>query len=482
MLVLDEPTSSLDADEVAELFRVIRTLKESGVAILFVSHFLDQVYEISDRLTVLRNGRLVGEYRTDELLRIELVQKMIGKEMAVLDEIERPAPETADADDELTPFVAGDRASAARASIEPIDLTIYEGEVVGLAGLLGSGRTELARILSGVDRPDTGTLTVRGTPTRFRIPARRPASSGSPTPRRTAGPRGSSAISPSATTSCWRCRPTAAGSAGSRGGARTSWPPSYIEALQHPTRRTRTPWSATCPAATSRRCCWPAGWRTAPRLLILDEPTRGIDIGAKAEIQKLVADLADNGMSVLFISAELEEVLRLSHRVVVLRDRRKVADLDNDDLTRRPISCAVIADGSAHAPDGGLTRLMQRSSRSRLFWPVVLLLVLFVVNLVAFPGFFPIDDQGRPSVRQPDRHPAQRRADPDRRDRDDSGHRHPGHRPVGRRGLRDRRCSGLLDHPRLARPGIGRRRSSSPSRGLAAVALVLGLWNGSWSP
>ena len=154
VLVLDEPTSSLDADEVEELFRVIRSLKESGVAILFVSHFLDQVYEISDRLTVLRNGRLVGDYRTDELLRIELVHKMIGKEIAVLDQIERRTHSAdADEDDAVRP---GDRAGP-QGSIEPIDLNVYEGEVVGLAGLLGSGRTELGRILSGVDRSDTGT-------------------------------------------------------------------------------------------------------------------------------------------------------------------------------------------------------------------------------------------------------------------------------------------------------------------------------------
>ena len=168
VLVLDEPTSSLDADEVEELFRVIRSLKESGVAILFVSHFLDQVYEISDRLTVLRNGRLVGDYRTDELLRIELVHKMIGKEMAVLDQIERRT-QSADADEELTPYVQA-VGLGRKGSIEPIDLTIYEGEVVGLAGLLGSGRTELGRMLSGVDRSDTGTLAVHGRARRFRSP------------------------------------------------------------------------------------------------------------------------------------------------------------------------------------------------------------------------------------------------------------------------------------------------------------------------
>ena len=201
VLVLDEPTSSLDADEVEELFRVIRTLKESGVAILFVSHFLDQVYEISDRLTVLRNGRLVGDYRTDELLRIELVHKMIGKEMAVLEQIERRT-QTADADDELKPSVQA-VGLGRKGSIEPIDLTVYEGEVVGLAGLLGSGRTELGRLLSGVDLSDTGTLTVHGRTRRFR--SLRAAPRCSWRPARPAAAVGSGATSRDRTAARARC-------------------------------------------------------------------------------------------------------------------------------------------------------------------------------------------------------------------------------------------------------------------------------------
>jgi galactofuranose transport system ATP-binding protein len=342
VLVLDEPTSSLDADEVEELFRVIRSLKESGVAILFVSHFLDQVYEISDRLTVLRNGRLVGNYRTDELLRIELVHKMIGKEMAVLEQIERRT-QAASADDELTPCLQA-VGLGRKGSIEPVDLTVYEGQVVGLAGLLGSGRTELGRILSGVDRADVGTLTVQGRTRRFRSPraALKQRVAYSSENRRAEGIVGDLTIRDNIVLALQSDRGWLRRIPKRRRDELTA---SYIEALNirpdNPDALVRN-----LSGGNQQKVLLARWLATAPRLLILDEPTRGIDVGAKAEIQKLVADLADNGMSVLFISAELEEVLRLSHRVAVLRDRRKVADLDNDDLSVSDV-LAVIADGAA---------------------------------------------------------------------------------------------------------------------------------------
>ena len=342
VLVLDEPTSSLDADEVEELFRVIRSLKESGVAILFVSHFLDQVYEISDRLTVLRNGRLVGNYRTDELLRIELVHKMIGKEMAVLDQIEKRTHATS-IDEELVPSVQA-VGLGRKGSIEPVDLTIYEGEVVGLAGLLGSGRTELGRILSGVDRADSGTLTVRGKQRRFRTPrsALKQRVAYSSENRRAEGIIGDLTIRDNIVLALQSDRGWFRRIPKRR---QDELAASYIEALNirpnNPDALVRN-----LSGGNQQKVLLARWLATAPRLLILDEPTRGIDVGAKAEIQKLVADLADNGMSVLFISAELEEVLRLSHRVAVLRDRRLVADLENDDLSVSDI-LAVIADGSA---------------------------------------------------------------------------------------------------------------------------------------
>lgn len=343
VLVLDEPTSSLDADEVAELFRVIRSLKDRGVAILFVSHFLDQVYEISDRITVLRNGQLVGEYLTDELLRIDLVQAMIGKEITALEDLESRVHSS----DNLDPMPSDDAFLAARAitrkgAIEPIDLAVGAGEVVGLAGLLGSGRTEIARLIGGVDRLDGGRMTVAGRSWRPRNP-RQAIAQGiiySSENRRTEGIVDEFTVREN----------IALALQADRGWFRPisrkrldELAASYIEALN-----IKTPSADALVRDLSggnQQKVLLARWlAVAPRLLILDEPTRGIDVGAKAEIQKLVYSLAENGMSVLFISAELEEVLRLSHRIVVLRDRKKVADLVNEDLELEHL-LALIAEG-----------------------------------------------------------------------------------------------------------------------------------------
>jgi simple sugar transport system ATP-binding protein len=346
VLVLDEPTSSLDADEVAELFRVIRTLKEDGVAILFVSHFLDQIYEITDRLTVLRNGQLVGEYLTEELLRIDLVQKMIGKELATLDDLEkRVSTRTTNEDDDaaLSAFVVADGLGK-RGSVDPVDLTIGEGEVVGLAGLLGSGRTELARLLGGIDRSDAGSLRIGGKPSKLRTPrqaiSKRIAYSSEN--RRAEGIIGDLTVRDNIVLALQADRGWFRPIPKKRQEELTA---SYIQTLN--VRPANPDALVRNLSGGNQQKVLLARWLAiAPRLLILDEPTRGIDIGAKAEIQKLVYSLAENGMSVVFISAEIEEVLRLSHRIAVMRDRRLVADIENDGLTVDEL-LALIADGSA---------------------------------------------------------------------------------------------------------------------------------------
>jgi len=348
VLILDEPTSSLDAEEVAELFRVIRSLKDSGVAVLFVSHFLDQVYEISDRITVLRNGQLVGEYLTDELLRIDLVQAMIGRDIAGLDDLRQPtlADEIDDDPDVAVVPLVEARGITRRGVVEPIDLTIGEGEVVGLAGLLGSGRTEIARIIGGVDRPDGGRLRVSGRAVRFRSPrqAIRDGIAYSSENRRADGIVETFSVRENIVLALqadrgW-FRPISRRRA-------EELAVSYIEALNIKTPSIEA--AVRDLSGGNQQKVLLARWlAVAPRLLILDEPTRGIDVGAKAEIQKLVYSLAVNGMSVLFISAELEEVLRLSNRILVLRDRRKVADLPNVDLGLAQL-LALIADGSVES-------------------------------------------------------------------------------------------------------------------------------------
>nr|WP_221775891.1 sugar ABC transporter ATP-binding protein [Pseudonocardia petroleophila] len=342
VLVLDEPTSSLDADEVRELFRVVRGLRDAGVAVLFVSHFLDQVYEIADRATILRNGRLVGEYLLAELPRVQMVAKMIGRELAVLDDIEQ----TAAASTVPTARPVLEATGLGRTgAIAPADLTVREGEVVGLAGLLGSGRTELTRLLFGADRADSGTVAVDGTPVVLRTPL---------------------AAIDAGIALCSEDR-KGEGIIGD-----LTVRDNLLLALQ-----ARRGWARPVPRATADELVtrWMgaldirpadpdalirnlsggnqqkvllARWLiTEPRLLLLDEPTRGIDIGAKAQIQKLVAELAADGMAVLFVSAELEEVLRLSDRVAVLRDRHKVAELSRDDADIDRVM-DLIARGGTH--------------------------------------------------------------------------------------------------------------------------------------
>ncbi|HQY98581.1 MAG TPA: sugar ABC transporter ATP-binding protein [Propionicimonas sp.] len=349
VLILDEPTSSLDVEEVAELFRVIRTLKESGVAILFVSHFLDQVYEISDRLTVLRNGQLVGEYLTHELLRIDLVQAMIGKELTTLTDLEsRIHSSERGAAAVIEPYVSA-VGIGRKGAINPVDIEIGAGEVVGLAGLLGSGRTEVARLIGGVDRPDAGQLLIDGKPVKLRTPrqAIRRRIAYSSENRRAEGivdelsVRDNIILALQADRGWFRPVPRK---------RQDELAASYIEALNIKTPNADA--AVRNLSGGNQQKVLLARWLAiAPRLLILDEPTRGIDVGAKAEIQKLVYSLSENGMSVLFISAELEEVLRLSNRIVVLRDRHKVADLDNLDLGVDDL-LSVIAEGATdEVPD-----------------------------------------------------------------------------------------------------------------------------------
>ncbi|MFI7043905.1 sugar ABC transporter ATP-binding protein [Streptosporangium sandarakinum] len=339
VLILDEPTSSLDKDEVAQLFRVMRRLKEQGIAILFVSHFLDQIYEIADRMTILRNGRLVGEYLTSELSQVDLVAKMIGRELADLERLEDRPPAR-----EGAPLVEADGLGRSRA-IEPFTLTIREGEVVGLAGLLGSGRTEVARLLFGADHAGTGSLRIGGETVGLRTPraAIRHRLAFCSENRREEGlvpdltVRENIVLALQAARGWTRPIPRR---------RQDELVAKYVSALnirpadpEQPVRNL---------SGGNQQKVLLARWLILePRLLILDEPTRGIDIGAKAEIQRLVAELSGGGMAVLFISAELEEVLRLSHRVGVLRDRRLVAEIDNDERLTTGALMETIASGAA---------------------------------------------------------------------------------------------------------------------------------------
>ncbi|WBB95605.1 sugar ABC transporter ATP-binding protein [Solwaraspora sp. WMMA2080] len=326
VLILDEPTSSLDASEVEQLFAVIRQLKDSGVAILFVSHFLDQVYEIADRMTVLRNGRLIGEWPVAQLSQLELVAKMIGKDLSVLEQLDgesKPDLATLEGGQPVLEATGLGRSGA----IAPFDLTIHAGEVVGFAGLLGSGRTEAARLLFGADRAERGRLSIAGRPTALRGPRTGMANGIAfcSENRRAEGVVEDLTVRENLVLAMQAARGWARPIPRRRQDELVA---RYIAALQIRPADPELP-IRNLSGGNQQKVLLARWLITEPKLLIVDEPTRGIDVGAKAEIQRLVVELAGGGMAVLFISAELEEVLRLSHKIAVLRDRQMIDQLAN---------------------------------------------------------------------------------------------------------------------------------------------------------
>jgi simple sugar transport system ATP-binding protein len=323
VLILDEPTSSLDRGEVERLFAVIRDLRDAGAAVLFVSHFLDQVYAISDRITVLRNGTLVGEYLAEELPREDLVSRMIGHKLQDLEAISAAA--TREIDRSETPVLRATSVGR-RGVLEPTDLDVYEGEIVGIAGLLGSGRTELVRLLYGADRADSGTIEVNGSPAKMTSP-RHAIEHGvaySSEDRRADGILSELTVAENIVLGIQARK----GIRRIRRAKQESVVSEYMAALD-----IRPPIPSMLAGNLSggnQQKVLIARWlATAPELLILDEPTRGIDVGTKADLQAKVSELSEKGLSVIFISAELEEVLRLAQRIVVMRDRKSVGELDS---------------------------------------------------------------------------------------------------------------------------------------------------------
>ena len=346
VLILDEPTSSLDADEVARLFDVVRALRDRGVAILFVSHFLDQVYEISDRMTVLRNGTLVGEYRTADLDRVELVQKMIGRALAVLEELEEAPKRSVAERADTQPFVQA-IGLGRKGTIEPFDLDVYAGEVVGLAGLLGSGRTELARLLYGADHADTGEIRVEGVADEDAHPAHRPGARhrvllGEPQDRghrrRPDGAREHRARPPG--------RPRLAAphlAAEVRRGRRTAT--SRRSASAPPTPR-RSP--ATCPAATSRRCCSRAGSPPPRSSCCSTSPRAGSTSAPRPRSRSSSPTWPRRAWPSCSSPPSSTRSCACRHRIAVLRDRRKVAEITNsDDVTTDDVVHLIASGGQS---------------------------------------------------------------------------------------------------------------------------------------
>jgi galactofuranose transport system ATP-binding protein len=333
VLILDEPTASLDRNEVERLFEVIAGLKSSGLAVVFITHFLDQVFAIADRVTILRNGRLVTTKSLADLDRTEVVRLMLGKDIAFSGStaLEADAPRGA----ELLAF----RGYGRKKSVAPFDLTIHKGEVIGVAGLLGSGRTEMARIMFGADAADQGTLSIAGKPQTVGRPVDAIAHGFGfcPEDRKAEGIFGDLSVRENIVIALqgklgwFRAlnRDEQLEIAGKFGEAMDI----RAASLDMPVK--------LLSGGNQQKVILSRWLATDPAFLILDEPTRGIDVGAHAEIVRTINRLRDDGLALVVISSELDEVVAYSSRIVVMRDRELVAELHGENINPGTIVAAI---------------------------------------------------------------------------------------------------------------------------------------------
>ena len=321
---------------------MMRSLRDQGVGIIFVTHFLEQVYAVCDGITVLRNGTLVGEYTVEELPRVKLVAAMMGKDF---DDLASIKPEgTRDFSNEPLEIDAKGLSHAGK--IKPFDLEIHKGEVVGLTGLLGSGRSELARAIYGADRAQTGTLKVNGKEAKIKNPidAMNLGMGLLPDDRKAEGIIGDLSVRENiilamqAKLGMFKKIPMS---------KQIEIADKYIDMLQIKTASRET-LIKRLSGGNQQKVILARWLATNPDFLILDEPTRGIDIGTKTEIQKLVIKLAQEGKSLIFISSEIEEMLRTCNRMAVLRDGAKVGEISGEEMTQEGVMHAIAGGGAAH--------------------------------------------------------------------------------------------------------------------------------------
>ncbi|WP_224363281.1 sugar ABC transporter ATP-binding protein [Hyalangium versicolor] len=339
IIIMDEPTSSLDSHETELLLGIITRLKERGLGIVFVTHFLEQVYRVSDRITVLRNGTLVGTYAASQLSKLDLVSHMLGKVPEEVEPALQPHVES------QGPAVVSAK-GLARRGVEPFDLTVHAGEVVGFAGLLGSGRTEAARLIFAADHAKEGT--VNGSQLRSPRQAIDQGMAFLPEDRKADGIIPELSVRENIALVVQR----KLGFTVSRA-QQEKLAQEFVTKLGIKTPSVEQP--VRLLSGGNQQKVILARWLAyEPRFLILDEPTRGIDVGAKGEIERLIHQLSQKGMAVLFISAALEEVLRISHRIAVFRDRKKVGELSRTTL---PEVMKVIAGEEKPAEVSGVAKM-----------------------------------------------------------------------------------------------------------------------------
>ena len=329
LVVMDEATSSMDDDEVRVLFSIIHRLKAQGISILFISHRLNEVFEIADRITILKDGVRVGEYRSGELTRLQLITKMVGHDASEI------LSQATVREKKRFPDYVEARNIRSGVKLNGVNLTIGRGEVVGLAGLLGSGRTELARILFGADAKDEGEILIDGAPVHFRLPAQAIGRGFAfcSEDRKVEGILPNMSVRDNMLIACM-------GKVNRHGivspQRQREMVQKYIDAV-----RIKTPsmeQNISNLSGGNQQKVLLARWLCMkPDLLILDEPTRGIDVGAKKEIEELIREIASQGISILLISSEFEELVRNCDRLVVVREGHNVGELQGAEINEENI-------------------------------------------------------------------------------------------------------------------------------------------------
>lgn len=335
ILILDEPTAVLTQHDTERLFSVIRRLREQNVAIIYISHRLEEIFMLADRVTVLRDGKLVGVKSAKETNEGELIRMMVGRALA-----QEPAPHTGELADDL-PVVLRAKGLARRPLLKNASIELRAGEIVGMAGLIGSGRSELAQTIFGIAPPEAGSIELDGKPVDIRNPeqAIELGIAYVPEDRQRQGLLTAMTVGQNiGLTRLWKL---------TRGpfldfAAEDKLAEEYVTSLRIKTPTIRQ--LARNLSGGNQQKIVVAKWlATKPRLLIVDEPTRGIDVGARAEIHRLIDHLARNErIAVLVISSDLPEVLRLSDRICVMREGRSVAEFTRREATEEAILAAAI--------------------------------------------------------------------------------------------------------------------------------------------
>ena len=339
VLILDEPTASLSAHEVARLFTIVRRLRDRDVAILFVSHRLDEVFELCDRATVFRDGRHVITTATTALTTADLIRHMVGRAVSLFPKVDTPVGEVLLEVDGLS------RAGAFR----DVSFAVRSGEIVGFAGLVGAGRTEVARVLFGIDQRDDGEIRIGGKPVHFASPsaAMNAGIAYLPEDRHQAGLVLDFPIDQNVTLPILpRLFPRFL----VRGSTERRVAHDYTE--QFNVRMTGVDQLVGALSGGNQQKVVLAKWlATKPRILILDEPTRGIDIGAKVEVHRIISELAASGLGIVLISSDLPEVLAMSDRVVVLHEGRITAEIPRERATEERVMFAATGSAGSDGAD-----------------------------------------------------------------------------------------------------------------------------------